>query len=90
MRNEHDTTLFLAEDVSCNENLILGDEVDGVNAYMHVSGATVKAISGFALPCPTVYLPTYDPEFGARLESRRRLGDGLGPHPRMDLGLRQK
>ncbi len=76
---EEDTTLFLAGDTSYNEGLMLSGTVDGVSPDEHVSGATLDAIRRFTRASPTVYLPTHDPQSGARLTRRRLVGDVGAP-----------
>ena len=49
---------------------MLAGRVDGVSADDDVAGATLRAIRHLANDCPTVYLPTHDPESAARLGSR--------------------
>jgi N-acyl homoserine lactone hydrolase len=78
---EHDTTHFLAWDASYNENLMLAGKVDGVNPCERVSGATLNEIRGFAQARPTVYLPTHDPESGARLANRCLVGRRVSTAP---------
>ena len=81
---EHDTTLFLAGDASYNENLMLAGKVDGVSPCERVSGATLKAIRDFSQTRPTVYLPTHDPESGARLANRCLVGRRVSAAPADD------
>jgi N-acyl homoserine lactone hydrolase len=70
---DNDTTLFLAGDTSYNEALMLAGRVDGVSPDERISRATLGAIRGFAETCPTVYLPTHDPQSATRLTSRRQV-----------------
>jgi glyoxylase-like metal-dependent hydrolase (beta-lactamase superfamily II) len=83
---EHDTTLFLAGDASYNESLMLAGKVDGVSPCERVSAATLNAISCFARTRPTVYLPTHDPESGARLANRCLVGRRVRTSPRDGSG----
>ncbi len=69
-----DTTVFLAGDTSYNEALMLAGKVDGVSSDDQVSRGTLNAIAGFARSRPTVYLPTHDPNSGARLVNRQTVG----------------
>ena len=69
-----DTTVFLAGDTSYNEPLMLAGTVDGASADEGMSKATLRAIGAFAHSRPTVYLPTHDPDSGARLTNRRNVG----------------
>ena len=62
-----DVTIFLAGDTSYTQELMLRGIVDGVSADEKVSGATLDAIGRLAQMRPIVYLPTHDPECGARL-----------------------
>jgi N-acyl homoserine lactone hydrolase len=72
-----DTIFFLAGDTSYNEELMLSGRVDGVSADERVSIATLDAIRQLAQSRPTIYLPTHDPNSGARLAGRR-LADNSG------------
>lgn len=67
-------THFLAGDTSYNEKLMLAGRVDGVSPDEHMSSATLDAIKGFALSCPTVYLPAHDPQSAARLANQSLVG----------------
>jgi N-acyl homoserine lactone hydrolase len=71
---EDDTTLFLAGDTSYNEASMLARKVDGVSPDEQVSAATLEAIGDFARTRRTGYLPTHDPQSGARLADRRLVG----------------
>jgi N-acyl homoserine lactone hydrolase len=73
-----DTTFFLAGDTSYNEELMLAGKVDGVSADERVSIATLDNIKRLAQAGPVVYLPTHDPNSGARLASRRLAGTWRG------------
>jgi len=66
-----DTTFLLAGDTSYDERLMLSGIVDGVSADEQVAGATLGAIRRLAAERPLVYLPTHDPESGARLAAIR-------------------
>jgi N-acyl homoserine lactone hydrolase len=68
------TTVFLAGDTSYNEALMLAGVVDGASVDERVSHATLTAIRAFVQSRPTVYLPTHDPDSGARLVNRRPAG----------------
>ena len=68
---DDDVTYFLAGDTSYDERLMLLGRIDGVSANDGVASATLGAIRQLARDCPTVYLPTHDPESSARLASRR-------------------
>jgi N-acyl homoserine lactone hydrolase len=71
---EDDMTIFLAGDASYNEATMLAGNVDGVSSDEHEAKATLQAIGTLARSRPTVYLPTHDPESGARLADRRIVG----------------
>jgi N-acyl homoserine lactone hydrolase len=81
---DDDTVFFLAGDTSYNEELMLSGRVDGVSADERVSIATLDAIRQLAQSRPTVYLPTHDPNSGARLAGRR-LADNSGRHIRQAI-----
>lgn len=68
------TTFFLAGDTSYNEELMLAGKVDGISADERISIATLNNIKRLTQAGPTVYLPTHDPNSGARLASRRLAG----------------
>jgi N-acyl homoserine lactone hydrolase len=61
---------LLAGDTSYNEALMIAGKVDGVSPDAGVSAATLSAIRQYALAHPTVYLPTHDPDSGARFAAR--------------------
>jgi glyoxylase-like metal-dependent hydrolase (beta-lactamase superfamily II) len=65
-----DVVLFLAGDTSYTEALMVAGTVDGVSPNASVSAATLAAIRRFAQERRTVYLPTHDPDSGARLAGR--------------------
>ncbi len=65
-----DVVLFLAGDASYTQDLMVAGKVDGVSPDASVAAATLAAIRRFARERPTVYLPTHDPESGARLAGR--------------------
>lgn len=69
-----DTTVFLAGDASYSEAMMLAGKVDGVSPDDQVSQATLRAIASFVQNRPTVYLPTHDPDAGARLAKRQTVG----------------
>jgi N-acyl homoserine lactone hydrolase len=71
---DDDTTFFLAGDTSYNEQLMLARKVDGVSADEHIAIATLDNIKRLTQAGPMVYLPTHDPNSGARLASRRLAG----------------
>jgi N-acyl homoserine lactone hydrolase len=69
-----DTIFFLAGDTSYNEELMLAGKVDGISADEQISIATLHNIKRLAQADPMVYLPTHDPDSGARLANRRLAG----------------
>jgi N-acyl homoserine lactone hydrolase len=69
-----DTAIFLSGDTSYNQALMLSGTVDGVSADRTVARATLDAIKYFTQSRPTIYLPTHDPESGARLAQRQLVG----------------
>ena len=69
-----DTAIFLAGDTSYNQALMLSGTVDGVSPDANVAKATLGAIKRFTQSQPTVYLPTHDPDSGARLAQRQHVG----------------
>jgi N-acyl homoserine lactone hydrolase len=69
--DDGDAILFLAGDTSYTEALMIAGKVDGVSPNARVSGSTLSAIRHFALDRPTVYLPTHDPDSGARFAARK-------------------
>src|SRR5262249_42122380 len=70
LAHDGDITFFLAGDTSYNQDLMLAGQVDGASTDEDVSRATLGAIQHFARKQPTVYLPTHDPQSGARLASK--------------------
>lgn len=68
---EDGQSLFIAGDTSYTEALMLQDAVDGVSPDQAVTRRTLAAIRQFASERPTVYLPTHDPDSGARFAERR-------------------
>ena len=73
--DDGDVALFLAGDTSYTEALMVAGKVDGVSPNARVSAATLSGIKRFALERPTVYLPTHDPDSGARFAARRVVTD---------------
>jgi N-acyl homoserine lactone hydrolase len=69
--DDGDITVLLAGDTSYTEALMVAGKIDGVSPDATVSRATLSAIRRFALEHPTVYLPTHDPDSGARLAARQ-------------------
>jgi glyoxylase-like metal-dependent hydrolase (beta-lactamase superfamily II) len=69
-----DTSVFLAGDTSYNEALMLAGALDGVSADEAVARSTLQAVGALVQNRPTVYLPTHDPDSGARLANRRPAG----------------
>jgi len=80
LAQDGDVSFFLAGDTSYNEALMLAGQVDGVSADEGVARATLGAIQHLARTQPTIYLPTHDPQSGARLARKvkavsRAVGD---------------
>jgi glyoxylase-like metal-dependent hydrolase (beta-lactamase superfamily II) len=69
-----DHAVFLAADSSYTEDALLRDVVDGVGPDEAAEHLTHERIRAYAAETPTVYLPTHDPETGARLAARQTLG----------------
>jgi glyoxylase-like metal-dependent hydrolase (beta-lactamase superfamily II) len=69
-----DHAVFLAADSSYTEDALLRDVVDGVGPDEAAEHLTHDRIRAYADETPTVYLPTHDPETGARLAERRTIG----------------
>lgn len=69
-----DHAVFLAADSSYTEDALLCDVVDGVGPDEAAEHLTHDRIRAYADETPTVYLPTHDPETGARLAERRTIG----------------
>lgn len=64
-------SLFLAGDTSYSEALMLDGAVDGVTPDLRAARDTLQRIREFTRQRPVVYLPSHDPEAGARLEARQ-------------------
>jgi N-acyl homoserine lactone hydrolase len=71
---DNDHTVFLAADSSYTEDALLRGVVDGVGPDEAAERVTHERIRAYAAETPTVYLPTHDPETGARLAERRLVG----------------
>ena len=65
-----DVSFLLAGDTSYNERLLLEGKVDGVSPNPRVTQRTHARILALAAERPLVYLPSHDPEAGARLTAR--------------------
>jgi glyoxylase-like metal-dependent hydrolase (beta-lactamase superfamily II) len=72
-------TYVIAGDASYTEMDMLAGQVDGVGANAAIAQATLGALKQLAAMRPTVYLPTHDPESGARLSNRRLAALSLQP-----------
>jgi glyoxylase-like metal-dependent hydrolase (beta-lactamase superfamily II) len=66
-----DKAVFIAGDVSYNEETMLAGFIDGVSVDEKAASASLAAVNAFALSRPTVYLPTHDPDAARRLSERR-------------------
>ena len=64
-------SIFFAGDTSYTEDLMLSCAVDGVSPDVQKARHTVEQIREFASQTPVVYLPTHDPQAGARLVNRQ-------------------
>jgi len=60
---------------------MIAGKVDGVSPDATVSRATLSAIGRFALERPIVYLPTHDPDSGARLAARQVVTNSMRSGP---------
>jgi glyoxylase-like metal-dependent hydrolase (beta-lactamase superfamily II) len=66
-----DMQIVLAGDASYLETTMLRGIVDGISPDESVAKATLSLIRQLCMGHPTIYLPTHDPESGARLSQRR-------------------
>jgi N-acyl homoserine lactone hydrolase len=76
--------IMLAGDASYLETTMLHGTVDGVSPDEATAKATLARIRQLCAGRPTVYLPTHDPQSGARLVARRAVAasnDGPRPEP---------
>jgi N-acyl homoserine lactone hydrolase len=64
-----DVAIFLAGDATYSEAQLLGRWADGVSPRPKVQLQTLDAIRRFLNSCPTVYLPSHDPESAKRLHA---------------------
>ena len=64
-------SIFIAGDSSYSEEFMRRGAVDGVAPDEHAARLTLERIRAHAAAVPTVYLPSHDPESGARLAERR-------------------
>lgn len=62
--------IVLAGDASYLEWTMLRGAIDGVGADESVQKQTLADIRALCAPCPTVYLPTHDPQSAERLAGR--------------------
>jgi N-acyl homoserine lactone hydrolase len=79
--DDGDITVLLAGDTSYTEALMVAGKVDGVSPDATVSRATLSAIRRFTRERPTVYLPTHDPDSGARLAARQVVTNSIHSRP---------
>jgi glyoxylase-like metal-dependent hydrolase (beta-lactamase superfamily II) len=75
------TWVLLAGDTSYTEALMVAGKVDGVSPDATVSRATLSAIRRFTLERRTGYLPTHDPDSGARLAARQVVTNSIHSRP---------
>ena len=68
---DEDTQMMFAGDASYLESTLLSDTIDGISPDEAVAHATLAKIRALCLQCPTVYLPTHDPQSAERLRDRR-------------------
>ena len=68
---DEDISILLAGDTSYTEAAMLAGQIDGISPNAKVTAGTLAAIRQFAAERPTIYLPTHDPESGARLAARQ-------------------
>jgi N-acyl homoserine lactone hydrolase len=73
---DDDAAILLAGDTSYSQELMLAGKVDGVSPDVATSAATLAAIKQLASQQPTIYLPTHDPDAGARLAGRTVIPTG--------------
>jgi glyoxylase-like metal-dependent hydrolase (beta-lactamase superfamily II) len=71
--DEGERVVLFAGDTSYSEELLLDDAIDGVCPDPDAARRTMARIRDLGAERPTVYLPTHDPEAGARLDERRPL-----------------
>lgn len=68
---DQDTSYFFAGDTSYTERLLLLQAVDGVAPDEQAARETLARILQYAQDVPTIYLPSHDPDSGARLMHRQ-------------------
>lgn len=68
-----DVHYFLAGDTSYSEQNLLDKVADGVSPDPNQAISTMQNILNFAKECPTVYLPTHDPDSEKRLKNKTML-----------------
>jgi len=74
VEDDNGMRIFLAGDASYTEGLMLRGAVDGVSPDDAAAKGTLERIRRLAERSPTVYLPSHDPDSGARLLERRTVG----------------
>lgn len=67
---ENGLTYFFAGDTSYTQQLMLDQQIDGVALDADSARRTVQRIRQLAAQTPLIYLPTHDPESGARLANK--------------------
>ena len=68
-------SVLLAGDTSYNQDLLLAGKIDGVSPDPRVTHDTHTRILALARERPLVYLPSHDPDAGARLAAHSVLGE---------------
>jgi glyoxylase-like metal-dependent hydrolase (beta-lactamase superfamily II) len=69
--DEGDQIVLFAGDASYTEALMVKGAIDGVAADERAAGDTLDRIRRFTRERPVVYLPSHDPDAGARLAARQ-------------------
>jgi glyoxylase-like metal-dependent hydrolase (beta-lactamase superfamily II) len=81
---EPEVNLFFAGDASYTEQLMLDQAVDGVAPKELAARESLKQIAQFVTACPTVYLPSHDPDAERRLETRTAVCVASAPRARVE------
>jgi hypothetical protein len=68
--DDGDMRWFFAADASYTQQLMLDQQVDGVSFDYAAAARTLARALQTVRDCPTVYLPTHDPESAQRCEAR--------------------
>jgi len=70
---EEDLSYFFAGDLTYSQQLLLNYTVDGVTHDPDQARSTLSQTLTYIAECPTVYLPSHDPESTARLHAQQRI-----------------